>query len=208
LHERILSGELAEGTPLRQDALASELGVSRIPVREALRQLHAEGLVTFRPYAGAVVSSLSVPEIEELYALRALIESDVLARAIDRLRPEDLDRADEVLAEFDEAFERGDIAVWGTLNWEFHSTLYRVAAQPITMGVLEMLHGQSERYTRAQLALTHWETRAMTEHRRLLELVRDREVEEALDLLREHILSAGSALAAFLRRQRREDGVE
>lgn len=202
LHERILRGDLPEGTPLRQDALATELGVSRIPVREALRQLEAEGLVTFRPYAGAVVSSLSVPEIEELFALRALLETDVLGRAVGHLGPEDLERAEEVLEAFEDAFERRDVGSWGTLNWEFHATLYSVAVQPLTMNVLEMLHRHCERYTRAQLALTHWEGRAMTEHRQLLELVRTGAVEEAQQLLRHHILSAGEAMAKFLRAHR------
>src|SRR4051812_530007 len=82
LRERILRGDYPEGEPLRQDALADELGVSRIPVREALRQLEAEGLVTFNPHRGAVVSSLSLEEIDELFELRAKIESDLLRRAV------------------------------------------------------------------------------------------------------------------------------
>src|SRR5438132_13826238 len=80
LRERILRGDYPEGEPLRQDALADELGVSRIPVREALRQLEAEGLVTFSPHRGAVVSSLSLEEIDELFELRAQIECDMLRR--------------------------------------------------------------------------------------------------------------------------------
>src|SRR5215217_1329322 len=78
LRERILRGDYPDGEPLRQDALAEELGVSRIPVREALRQLEAEGLVTFNPHRGAVVSSLSLEEIAELFELRAEIECDLV----------------------------------------------------------------------------------------------------------------------------------
>src|SRR5512138_1964205 len=88
LRERILRGDYPEGDPLRQDALADELGVSRIPVREALRQLEAEGLVTFSPHRGAVVSTLSLEEIQELFELRADIESDLLGRAIPRMTTE------------------------------------------------------------------------------------------------------------------------
>src|SRR4051794_15630849 len=90
LRERILRGDYPEGEPLRQDALADELGVSRIPVREALRQLEAEGLVTFNPHRGAVVSTLSLDEIEELFQLRADIECDLLRRAIPNMTPEQL----------------------------------------------------------------------------------------------------------------------
>jgi DNA-binding GntR family transcriptional regulator len=208
LRERILLGDLPEGTALRQAALAAELGVSRIPIREALRQLEAEGLVTFRPHVGAAVSSLSVPEIEEVFSLRALIETELLGRAVGHLGPEDLERAEDVLEVFEEAFNRRDVAEWGTLNWEFHSALYSVALQPITTNVLEMLHRHCERYTRAQLALTRWETRAMAEHRQLLNLVRKADVAGAQVLLRSHILSAGEALASFLRKHRAKRGVE
>src|SRR6185369_4521990 len=100
LRERILRGDYPDGEPLRQDALADELGVSRIPVREALRQLEAEGLVTFNPHRGAVVSSLSLDEIAELFELRAEIECDLIARAIPLATKEHIDRALEVLDEF------------------------------------------------------------------------------------------------------------
>jgi len=85
LREKILSGEIGEGEQLRQDALAAEYGVSRIPLREALRQLEAEGLVSFYPHRGAVVSTLSLAEIEELFEIRALIEPDVLRSKVRRL---------------------------------------------------------------------------------------------------------------------------
>src|SRR3954452_24316566 len=86
IRERILLGHYPEGEPLRQDALGAELGVSRIPVREALRQLEAEGLVTYSPHRGAVVSHLSLKEIRELFELRALIEADLTRRSVPRMR--------------------------------------------------------------------------------------------------------------------------
>src|SRR5436309_8197608 len=121
LRERILRGDYPEGEPLRQDALADELGVSRIPVREALRQLEAEGLVTFNPHRGAVVSSLSIDEIAELFELRAEIECDLIRRAIPNMTKEQLDRATDVLDEFEAALQAGEAARWGPLNWHFHA---------------------------------------------------------------------------------------
>src|SRR5690606_21343535 len=120
LRERILRGDYPEGAPLRQDAIAAEFGVSRIPVREALRQLEAEGLVTINPHQGATVSSLSIEEVRELFELRALIESDLLRRAIPHLTPEDIERAEEILVKYEEAFRQGDVSAWGELNWEFN----------------------------------------------------------------------------------------
>ena len=97
IRDGILHGIYTEGEPLRQDALAAELGVSRIPIREALRQLEAEGLVTFSPHRGAIVSILSLAEIEEVFDIRANLEPDLLRRAIPRLTTYQLDQADEIL---------------------------------------------------------------------------------------------------------------
>src|SRR6478752_835984 len=116
LRERILRGDYPEGEPLRQDALADELGVSRIPVREALRQLEAEGLVTFSPHRGAVVSTLSLEEIEELFELRADIECELLRRAIPNTGAEHLTRANDLLDEFDAALADRESERWGPLN--------------------------------------------------------------------------------------------
>src|SRR5437868_3185775 len=113
LRERILRGHYPEGEPLRQDALASELGVSRIPVREALRQLEAEGLVTFAPHRGAVVSSLSIDEITELFELRAEVEGELLRRAIPKMTAADHAQVSDILDDYERALARGDVAVWG-----------------------------------------------------------------------------------------------
>jgi DNA-binding GntR family transcriptional regulator len=207
LRERILRGDYPEGAPLRQDALATELGVSRIPVREALRQLQVEGLVTFSPHVGAIVSSLSLNEIAELFELRALLEPELLKRAMPNLTPEILDRADAVLDAYEAAFEQGDVAAWGALNWEFHSTLLAAADRPLTLNVLSMLHNQSDRYTRMQLKLTHWEDRARHEHRAILEAARAGNPKLAVQRLRTHVQDAGHALIQFLREHRQKAAV-
>jgi DNA-binding GntR family transcriptional regulator len=199
LRERILRGDYPEGAPLRQDAIAADLGVSRIPVREALRQLEAEGLVSFSPHCGAVVSSLSLGEIEELFEMRGMLESELIRRAIPKLTQEDLGRADAILDAYEAAFARRDVAEWGALNWRFHSTLLSAADRPLTLGVLNTLHNQSDRYMRMQLALTHGQDRASGEHRAIAAAARAGDVEGASALLRMHVVSAGDALIAFLR---------
>jgi DNA-binding GntR family transcriptional regulator len=202
IRERILSGAYPEGEPLRQDAIAEEMGVSRIPIREALRQLEAEGLVIFNPHRGAVVSSLSLAEIEEVFALRAELESDLLRRAIPVLDAESLARAADVLARYDRALRVHEVVAYGELNWQFHSTLYDAADRPITLGIVQRLHQQADRYLRMQLALTHGEHRASEEHRAILAAAKRREVEHGATLLREHILGAGRSLYDFIHRQR------
>jgi DNA-binding GntR family transcriptional regulator len=202
LRERILHGAYPEGEPLRQDAIAEELGVSRIPVREALRQLEAEGLVTFNPHRGAVVSTLSLREIEELFELRTLIELDLFRRAIPHIETEDVTRAKEILDAYETALRNGDVAAWGEMNWQFHSTLFARADRPFTLGVAQKLHQQCDRYLRMQLALTHGELRANAEHRAILSAVRKRDARRASQLLRDHILGAGRALRDFRETER------
>ncbi len=204
LRERILRGEYPEGEPLRQDALADELGVSRIPVREALRQLEAEGLVTFSPHRGAVVSILSLAEIDELFELRAEIECDLLRRAIPKMSPEQLDRATDVLDEFEAALAAGEATRWGPLNWHFHAALYAPADRKFTMGVLQKLHQHSDRYFRMEVLLAHGGTRANEEHRAIAGAVAETDMKLAIQLMREHILGAGQSLVELLQNQRGE----
>jgi len=205
IRDGILHGSYAAGEPLRQDALADELGVSRIPIREALRQLEAEGLVTFSPHRGAIVSRLSLAEIEEVFDLRASIEPDLLRRALADLTAYQLDQADEVLDRYAHALRTGDVSKWGELNWQFHSTLYAPAERPITMGIVQRLHQQSDRYLRMQLALTHGETRANEEHRAIAAAARAKDVKRACALVRDHIAGAGRSLIVFLRSQLEDD---
>lgn len=101
IRTQILKGELKTGQPLRQDALAKEFNVSRIPVREALVQLEAQGLVSFEPHKGATVTELSPDKIDELFELRAVVECHILERAIQNMTDEDLERAREVRERFE-----------------------------------------------------------------------------------------------------------
>ncbi|HUF27390.1 MAG TPA: GntR family transcriptional regulator [Gemmatimonadaceae bacterium] len=202
LRERIVRGVYRDGAPLRQDALAEELGVSRIPVRESLRQLEAEGLVTFSPHRGAVVSTLSLPEIEEVFFLRAELEGDLLRRAVPRMTTDQLDLSLEILDRYDRMLDAGDIAGYGEMNWQFHSTLYAPAERPITMVIVHRLHQHSDRYLRVQLALTRGESRASEEHRAIVAAARRGDARLACRLLREHIIGAGTQLVDFLRLRR------
>jgi DNA-binding GntR family transcriptional regulator len=202
LRDRILRGHYPEGVPLRQDAIATELGVSRIPVREALRQLEAEGLVTFSPHRGAVVSTLSILEITELFELRAEIESDLLRRSIPHMTDDVHVDVDRILEEYEHALLHGDVAVWGKLNWDFHRCLYAPSAREFTLGIVAKLHQHSDRYLRMQLVLTHAETRARDEHRAIADAAREGDTKRSVKLMRDHILGAGRALVTFVEAQR------
>jgi DNA-binding GntR family transcriptional regulator len=198
IRQRILNGDFAEGESLRQDALAGELGISRIPVREAFRQLEAEGLVTLLPHRGAVVSALSVEEIAEIFDLRAVLEPDLLTHALPRLTAADLQRAATILDEFERALAAGDVHAWGEMNTRFHLALYAPSGRRRSLAIVQSLLANADRYTRMQLVLTRGTERAQAEHRALLTLCETGEAEAAIKLLARHIEAAGRDLGAFL----------
>jgi DNA-binding GntR family transcriptional regulator len=202
LRDKILRGELLEGEQLRQEAMAEQLGVSRIPLREALRQLQSEGLVTFYPHRGVVVSTLSPEEISEAFELRAVLEPDLLRRAIPNLTEADFAKADGILAAYEADLKNGDVSTWGERNWQFHSTLLERANRPLSLGIIRTLNYHSNRYVRLQLMLTHGETRAIEEHRLILAYCEKRDTDAACSMLVEHILHAGRSLVEYIRSRR------
>jgi DNA-binding GntR family transcriptional regulator len=203
LRDQIIRGEIPEGAQLRQDAIATQYQVSRIPVREALRQLDAEGLIAIVPNRGAIVPALSPDDVEELFSIRALLEPEVLKLSIPRLSEEDFCEADVVLRKYVSELRREDhVSAWGRLNWQFHSILYSRANQPRFMAIIRNVNNSGERYTRLQLYLTHGIKRANEEHHQILKLCRERDVTAACRLLREHIQYAGESLKKALEQKR------
>jgi len=203
LRDQIIRGEIPEGAQLRQDAIANQYQVSRIPVREALRQLDAEGLITIVPNRGAVVPALSPDDVEELFSIRALLEPEVLKLSIPLLTEEDFSEADVVLRKYVSELRREDhVSAWGRLNWKFHSILYSRANQPRFMAIIRNVNNSGERYTRLQLYLTHGIKRANEEHHQILDFCRQRDVPAACKLLRQHIRYAGESLKQALEQKR------
>ena len=189
IREQILRREIKGGEPLRQDAIAKSFGTSIIPVREALRQLAAEGLVELQSHRGAVATELTLDKALEWINLRRLIETDLISAAIDKITEEDLAKAERVLGRFDRAMEeRTEIDHWSDYNFEFHSTLYAPANRPETMKVLASLHAKCDRYLRLQLLTGDHIERAEEEHQQLINLCRKRDKRAAKTLTNDHII--------------------
>ncbi|MGP5564513.1 GntR family transcriptional regulator [Vreelandella alkaliphila] len=199
LRKRILGGEFKGGTQLRQDALASDYDVSRIPVREALLTLESEGLVEFYAHRGAFTTELSVSKIRELFELRILLETYVLKHAIDNLTEADLDKAEDILRKYDDALNRGgEVDNWSEYNYAFHLALYAPAELPETLAIIHQLNTKSDRYIRMQLVYSQEITKAEKEHHELLELARQRDTDNACRLLKTHIEDACGSIIAVL----------
>lgn len=194
LRERILNGEFKEGDQLVQETIAAEYEVSRMPVREALRQLEASGLVVLKTHKGAVVTTLPNEQIEELFDLRALLECELLGHAVPKLTDEDTARSRDLLDALEAAYHRADIGQWGALNWAFHRSLYLPSQRVQTLAVVQGINIQTDRYIRLQLLLTGAVADAEQEHREILRLCEARDVKGAVRYLRGHILRAGRNL--------------
>jgi len=202
LQERILSGEIREGDWLIQDAIAEEYDVSRMPVREALRQLEACGLVLMRTHRGAIVTSIPTEQVAELFELRATLECEVLKRALAHVTERDLAEAGSILNQLDASYAEGDMGSWGRLNWAFHRRLYEPAGRIQTLNILQGINLQIERYVRLHLLLTEGADEAVREHHELLRLCAARATDAAVAHLREHILGTGTNLVTALRAHR------
>ena len=199
IREQILKREVKGGEPLRQEAIAKTFGTSIIPVREALRQLEAEGLVELQSHRGAIVSELTLSKALEWIHLRRLIETDLMGLAIDNITDEVLTEAEGILGKFDDALDhRREIDHWSDYNWEFHSALYRPANRPETMMLLSSLHKKCDRYIRLQLLGGDHIARAEEEHHELVEVCRKRNKRAAKALMHQHIVGVEEDLVEQL----------
>jgi DNA-binding GntR family transcriptional regulator len=199
LREAIVEGSIEDGTTLRQDHIARMFRVSRIPVREALARLEEQGLVTTQRHKGAVVSSLSIEEIVEMFEFRSMVEGEVIRHSVRNI-------TDATLAEarsYAEAFAaEPDSGRWAVLNRQFHYTLYRDCGRPYHLQIVSQALNKIARYLRAQLVLTHGIERARREHAGILRAAMARDADEAAELTRRHILGASQSLTAFLAAER------
>lgn len=195
LRNAILQGRYKANQPLRQDRIAEELGVSKIPLREALVQLKAEGLVKFLPKRGAVVSELSAAEMVEIYAMRIALESLAIEKAIPKLSKADLIRSQSVLEIIDSERDKGE---WGELNWEFHATLYQAAQLPLLLNTIQSLHNNVARYLIIYLDRLSASDISQKEHWALLQACRDKDTIGAVTILKGHLQQASDRLATYL----------
>ena len=202
LREAIHRGDLADGAVLNQAALASHFGVSRVPVREAMRQLQAEGLIDTRAHHVAVVKGLDLDRIVEVYNLRGLLEGYLIERAIPLMTEEQL--AD--LRELEKSMRKvSDHEHWLELNAEFHDGLYAPSGDETTLELLSQLRARAERYVRlwSRGSGIHRPDEAGREHAEILRLVESgdgagarKAVEEHIAHTRDRVLAHGKAIGA------------
>jgi DNA-binding GntR family transcriptional regulator len=187
VRQLILSGELSPGERIRQEALAAEYGVSRIPVREALRQLENEGLVTLVPHSGARVARVDFDECIELYRMREALEPEVLAVSVPHLSEEDIAELRAHMETVEAA--AGDALRWLTEDRQFHLASYRAAPMPRALQLVEGFWNQTQQYRRAYVASLPPDRLDIVhlEHRLILDAIERRDAPDAAERQRQHI---------------------
>jgi DNA-binding GntR family transcriptional regulator len=171
-------------------------------VREALRQLQSEGLVTYQPNRGAAVSALTTDEIREIYDIRVMLESAALRHAVPRLSPAQIEHARRIL---DRAEQASDGAEWGALDVEFHQLIYCLDDRPRLGEMIAGLLRRVDRYWLSHGLMLSHRAEFEAEHRGLLGAVEQRDAEAAAALLQRHLTGAAEHLVAGLEHEARAE---
>lgn len=191
IREDILNGKYKENDELRENTIGKELGVSRTPVREALRQLELEGLVTIIPNRGAYVTGISHKDIWDIYVIRSMLEGLCARWAVEHITDEQLNELDEtiLLSEFQMKKESGFSAEQiAALDGRFHSILYEASGSRILGHVLTDFHNYVQTARKSSVVSEDRARKSIREHRQILRAIRDRDEEMAEQLANEHIM--------------------
>ena len=191
IREDILNGKYKENDELRENTIGKELGVSRTPVREALRQLELEGLVTIIPNRGAYVTGISHKDIWDIYVIRSMLEGLCARWAAKNITDAQLDELEEttLLSEFQMKKESGFSAEQvAALDGRFHSILYEASGSRILDHVLTDFHNYVQTARRSSVVSEDRARKSIREHRQILRAIKDRDEEMAEQLANEHIM--------------------
>jgi DNA-binding GntR family transcriptional regulator len=195
LRAAILDGRIPCGTALRQQDLADLFGVSRMPVREALRQLEAQALLNVVAHKGAVVAPLVQGDAVETYALRILLESEALRLSIPLLEKEDFEAAARHIDDMETVHDYSEI---GRLNRLFHMSLYVKAPNRRLLGLIEEGLNEEERFLRFNLEAMGLGKLSQDDHRAMLLAVEDRDIERAVTMLENHLNRGVEVITRYL----------
>lgn len=171
------------------------MGVSRIPIREALRQLESEGLIEITPHRGAIVSALTPRDLDEIYEIRIALETLAVRLAVSKSGEEDLRTLERLMAEM----ERTEApTVWLDLNRDFHNALYAPADRPRLSNLIDTLRRNSERYLREYVRLIGRTKIAQQEHHHIVEAYRRRNADAAAAALHTHLANSRAGVLELL----------
>lgn len=186
LKENILNGNLQPGSRLVIKKIAQELGVSEIPVREAIRMLESQGLVIITPHAGAEVASFNVEDIEEIFNIRGLLEGYAARTALPNITKEIIDDLNKCIEDMRQCVKKGDAAAFGVLNRDFHRKIYALSPYKRLYRMLFELWDGAER-TRAVFSFAKSRPQeSLKEHEEIVKMLIEGDGEKVEQVVRKH----------------------
>ncbi|MGW6969151.1 GntR family transcriptional regulator [Streptomyces zaomyceticus] len=206
LRRAITSGELRPGGQIRQDALAARFEVSRVPLREALKSLEAEGLVVHHIHRGYFVAELSLADLEEIYRIRELLETEAVRNAVRRLPDGIVATLERVQREVERAADAGDVPAMAAANRRFHFTLVEASGMPRLVRLIATLWDSTDAYRSLYYTETAHRKQAVREHRAVISALRHGDEEATVRWLDEHRAHAVAALHEVLDLERSAPG--
>lgn len=198
LRSDILTGELGPGDQVIQESLADRYGVSRVPLREALKMLESEGQVIYHPNRGYFVAELSVADLEEVYRLRQLLEAEAIRHAVPLLDDDDVAALEELRSAIDDAAATGDVLGMTAANRRFHFALFDAAALPRLSRLLRQLWEATDAYRALYFQAAENRARVEREHVAMITALRRRDAEALVRLHDEHRDHSVGAVRALL----------
>lgn len=201
LREAIFNGVLQPRERLMEIQLAEELGVSRTPVREALRKLEQEGFIVMVPRKGAYVADLSLKDIEDVFEIRIALEGLAASLSAERITDEELEVMQRLLAEKAEAIKSLNMEKLVEVDTQFHETIYNSSRNERLSNIISNLREQIQRYRTTSLAYPGRMQRSLEEHRSIVEAIQARDPILAKQLVQDHIENAENTLLETLKKE-------
>lgn len=205
--DEITAGALKPGTPLDEQQLADRFGLSRTPVREALRQLAAAGMVELRPRRGGIVASLSPARIMDMFEMSAEMEAMCVRLAAYRMNPIERGEIRRLHEESAALVEAGDIEGYDEFNWKFHELIYRATHNLFLAEQAMALRDQMAAFRRAQLRELGRPEHSRNEHEAIMVAIMQSDGDEAARRMREHMSNASIALERYIQTQSKNETV-
>jgi len=197
LKENIINGHLKPGTRLTQKKVAEELNISEIPVREAFKRLQSEGLVTVTPHSAVQVADLNQEELEEVLAIRGVLEGFAARTVLLTVTPGDIEKLKALLERMAECIRKDDYIAYGILNQEFHRVLYSLSPYRRLHKMIDELWYGAER-SRSVFTLVPGRVKASyEEHKQMIDALEAKDGERLELLVREHRRTVAEHLKQF-----------
>ncbi|MDN5346487.1 MAG: hypothetical protein PWP65_51 [Clostridia bacterium] len=203
LRDAIINGQLKAGERLMEVQLAEELGVSRTPVREAIRKLELEGFVVMVPRKGAYVADFSTKDIADLFEIRSALEALAASLACERITSEELEELERLLVRIAECADNNDLNSLVEADTRFHDVLYRASRNERLAQIISNLREQIQRLRTVSLATPGRMREMLEEHKKLVEAIAERNIELAQKLAQEHIENAENRMLEAIRKDMR-----